>query len=354
MNLLSDGVQLIQWEALRDYCRKLFEKQGVPTEEALLVADSLTEADLNGVESHGVSRMPIYMKRIEEKVVEKVCRLKVEKEYPGSLAINACNSMGIVAGVRAMEMAIKKAKESGSVFVTVSNSNHFGTAAYFTKMALKENMIAISATNAPSTMAPWGGIKPYLGTNPFSVAIPTGSQIPIIMDMATSVVAQGKIIMAGKKGETIPEGWAITKEGLPATDPKEALEGSVLPFGGPKGYAIALMIDVLCGILSGAMFGPYMNNMWKDFENPQNVGHCFSVMDISKFSDVQFFKNRIDRMIQDIKSAPRAQSVEEIFLPGEIEYKKAQKRRSEGIPVSAGVYEELRQLGEKWQVPILI
>ncbi|SET16696.1 Malate/lactate/ureidoglycolate dehydrogenase, LDH2 family [Natronincola peptidivorans] len=347
-------MKIIQWEPLRDLCQKLYEAQGMPADEAFLVADSLVDADLSGVESHGVSRMPIYMKRIEEKVVTNKCRVEVEKEFPGGLALNACNSMGIVAGVKVMEMGIKKAKESGFAFITVSHSNHFGTAAYFTRQALKENMIAFAATNAPSTMAPWGGIKAYLGTNPFSVAIPAGDQLPIIMDMATSVVAQGKIIMAAKTNESIPEGWAINKEGVVTTDPKEALEGTVLPFGGPKGYGIALLVDILSGILSGAMFGPHLNNMWNDFENPQNVGHCFAILDISKYIEVESFKSRIDQMIQEIKTSPKAKGVEEIFMPGEIEHRKSMKRREEGIPVSSVVYEDLKALAEKWNVAFTI
>lgn len=346
--------KIIQWEPLRDFCKKLYEAQGMPSDEAFWVADSLVDADLSGVESHGVSRMPIYMKRIEEKVVANKCKIQIEKEFPGGFALNGCNSMGIVAGVKVMELGIKKAKESGFAFITVSHSNHFGTAAYFTRQALKENMIAFAATNAPSTMAPWGGIKAYLGTNPFSVAIPAGKQLPIIMDMATSVVAQGKIIMAAKTNEKIPPGWAINKEGIVTTDPKEALEGTVLPFGGPKGYGIALLVDVLSGILSGAMFGPHLNNMWNDFENPQNVGHCFGILDISKYIDVDNFKSRMDQMIQEIKESPKAKGVEEIFLPGEIEYRKNILRRKEGVPVSNVVYEDLRGLAEKWGIPFTI
>jgi LDH2 family malate/lactate/ureidoglycolate dehydrogenase len=347
---MSDQVQLIQWQPLRDYCQKLFERQEMPSNEAFLVADSLVEADLSGVESHGVSRMPIYMKRIEARVVSNVCRLVIEKEYPASIVVNACNSMGIVAGVKAMELAMRKAKENGVAFVTVNNSNHFGMAAYFTKKALKEDMIAFAATNAPSTMAPWGGIQPYMGTNPFAAAVPTATELPVILDMATSVVAMGKIILAAKKGEKIPTGWAINKDGVATTDPQEALAGSVLPFGGPKGYAIALLIDILCGILSGATFGPHLNNMFQDFNNPQGIGHCFCALDISKFTDVEVFKRRMDQMIREIKQSPRAQPTGEIFMPGELEQRKAEIRRRQGIPVPAVVFAELSRLGEKWQV----
>lgn len=351
---MSDEIKLIQWEQLRTYCQKILENCGMPSDEAFIVADSLVEADLKGIESHGVSRMPIYTKRLEEGIVSKKCNLKIVAEHPGCMAIDACNSMGIVVGVRVMEMAMKKAKESGAAFVTVSHSNHFGAAAYFTKMALAEDMIAMAATNAPPNIAPWGGIKPYMGTNPFSAAIPAGKELPIIIDMAVSVVAQAKIIMAARKKEPIPLGWAINKYGEVTTDPEEALEGSVLPIGGPKGSAMAILIDILCGILSGAMFGPYLGNLWHDFSREQNIGHCFLVLDISKFTDVNVFKEKVDKMIRDIKQVPKAKGVEEIFLPGEIEYRKMVERKREGIPMSSIVYQDLKKLGEKWKVSMNI
>jgi len=323
--------------------------QGVPEDEAFIVADSLVDADLCGVESHGVSRMTIYMKRLEESVVSKKCEMKIEQEYAGSAAINACNSMGMVVGVRAMQKCIDKAKDSGCCFITVNNSNHYGMASYFVKMAAAQDMIGITATNAPPNIAPWGSYKAYVGTNPIAFSIPTKGE-PIILDMAPSVVAMGKIILAAKLGKSIPEGWAITKDGKPTTDAVEASKGTVLPIGGPKGYGLSMIIDILCGILSGAQFGPHLNNMWNDFVNPQNVGHIFCAVDVSKFTDVEVFKERVGQMVSEIKALPKNPGVEEIFVPGEIEQRRRHNRKKNGIELPHVVYEELKALGEKYGV----
>ncbi len=343
---MNDTVRIPR-DTLLGFTTEVFQRAGVPRSEANLIADSLVEADLTGVDSHGVSRVPIYLKRIETGVVNPVARLEVVQEYPGAVVFDGCNSMGIVIGVRVMEYLLQKAETAGAVFATVRNSNHFGIAAYFTRRALAKDMVGFAASNAPSTMAPWGGIRPYLGTNPFSVAIPTGNVLPIVLDMATSVVAQGKIILAAKEGKRIPLGWAISKTGEPTTDPKEALEGTVLPFGGPKGYGIALLIDILSGVLSGAAFAAYLNNMWNNFTDPQNVGHCFAVLDVKKFLPLEEFKGKIDRMVQDIKSNPRAKGVEEIFLPGELEHRNRIRNLAEGIPLSGKVYEDLLEIGKR-------
>lgn len=341
--------KLVQWEQLRKFCRDLFLAQGMESEDAFYVADSLVQADLSGVESHGVSRVPIYMKRIDEGVVRKDCCIKTLSETPGSLSLDACNSMGIVAGVRCMDKTIDKARETGVVLSTVRHSNHFGTAAYFTQRAAKANMIGFAASNAPPNMAPWGSSQKYIGTNPFSIALPTKDD-PIILDMATSVVAQGKIILAAKTNKSIPEGWAITKDGGDTTDPNEALLGTVLPMGGPKGYGIGLIVEIMCGILTGAAFGPYLGNMWNDFENAQNVGQVFMAINIEKFLDIGIFLAQIGKMRDEIKALPKIQGVNEIYMPGEIELLKIKDRKKNGIPISEAVYNELAQLGNKWGV----
>ncbi len=342
----------IDRDRLSGFVASVFAKAGVPGDEANLIAESLTEADLTGVESHGVSRVPIYLKRVEMGIVNAAARLEVIADLPGALVLDGCNSMGIVTGSRAMDMAVEKAKTSGAVFVTVKNSNHFGIAAFFTQRALANDMIGYAASNAPSTMAPWGGIKPYMGTNPFSIAFPAGKEKPVVMDMATSVVAQGKIILADKEGKTIPFGWAIAKDGSPTDDPKAALEGTVLPFGGAKGYSISLMIDVLSGMLSGAAFGPYLCNMWNNFENPQNVGHCFMALDVKKFLPLDEFKQKMDTMIRDIKQSPRAKGVDEIFLPGELERRMREKRIAEGIPLGKKTCSDLLEIAARMNLQL--
>jgi len=338
------------WERLRTFCQKVIMEEGVSADNAVVVADNLVDADLCGVESHGVSRMPIYMKRLEDGVVSKELKMTVEQEYPASIAFNACNSMGMLAGMHAMRRCIEKAKLSGCCFATVNNSNHYGMAAYYLYMPAAENMVGFTATNTPPNIAPWGSSESYLGTNPIGVSVPRRDAWPIVLDMAPSVVAMGKVILAAKLGQSIPEGWAITRDGRSTTNAKEGMEGTVLPIGGPKGYGLSLFVDILAGILSGAQFGPHINNMWNDFENPQNVGHIFCAIDIAKFVDVDIFKNRIEQLVNEIKSLKKTPGVEEIFMPGEIEQKRRADRKVNGLPLSGVVYDELKMLGEKYNV----
>jgi len=322
---------------------------GMREEDAFVTADNLVDADLCGVESHGVSRMAIYMKRLESGVVSKDACVEVLQEYPASLALSAKNAMGMVAGKYAMERCIEKARENGACFATVNNSNHYGMSAYYVNMAARENMFAMTGTNAPPNIAPWGSYQAYQGTNPIAFAAPTHGE-PVVLDMAPSVVAMGKVILAAKLGKDIPEGWALTKDGKPTTDAKEGMAGTVLPIGGPKGYGIAVFVDILAGILSGAQFGPHLNNMWNDFENPQNVGHFFLAVDISKFVDVDLFKTRIEQMTREIKALDKNPGVEEILMPGEPEQRRRRERKENGLELSAVVYEELKGLSEKYGV----
>lgn len=339
------GNYVVSSEALRDYCTKLMMTQHVPEDEAKLIADHLVEAEMCGVSSHGVSRTSIYLKRLASGVVNAKWDHKVEREFPAAVQWNACNSMGMVTGVRAMERCIEKAAASGCCFIAVSHSNHFGMAGYYAKMAAKRDMIGICATNAPPNIAPWGSYQSYVGTNPLAISAPKHGE-PLLLDMAPSVVAMGKVILAAKLGNTIPEGWAITADGRPTTDPNEGMKGTVLPIGGPKGYGLSLCMDILCGLLSGAEFGPYLGNMWNDFVNPQNVGHIFCAIDISKFTDVAVFRERMKKMESDIKALPKNPGVDAIYLPGEIELARRQTAAEQGVTLSDVVYQELVDLGK--------
>jgi LDH2 family malate/lactate/ureidoglycolate dehydrogenase len=323
----------------------------MPAEEAYINAHTLVEADLTGIESHGTSRMPIYLKRIRSGAVRSQCLLTVAADHIATGVMDAGNSMGAYASYKVMQTVIARARTTGVAFFTLKNSNHYGTAAYFAKMALEHDMIGISATNSTARMAPWGGRDAYFGTNPFAVAVPAGKELPVVADMATSVVARGKIIIAAKKNQQIPPGWALNKNGENTTDPQEALAGTVLPFAGPKGSAIALLIDVLTGVLSGSAFGLKINDMYADFKQPTYTSHMFAAIDISKFSAVEQFKDNMDRMIREIKSSTPAENVAEIYLPGEIELRKKQQRLIEGIPFSEAVLHDLRNEGQLCKVP---
>jgi len=345
--------RIIPQAALTEYCARLMMTQGVPEDEAMIIGRHLVAAEMMGVTSHGVNRTMIYLKRLETGVVNPKWDHKILKESAASVQWDACNSMGMVTGVKAMEKCIEKARESGCCFITVNHSNHFGMAGYYARMAAEAGMIGVCGTNAPPNIAPTGSHKPYMGTNPLAVCAPRRGD-PILLDMAPSVVALGKIIIAAKLGKSIPEGWALTADGRPTTDPNEAMKGTMMPIGGPKGYGLSFFMDVLCGPLSGAQFGPYLNNMFHDFENPQDLGHIFFAADISHFVDLEEFKDRIEIMAADIKALPKNPGVSEIFLPGEIEVNRRKAAEEAGVPVPESVYNDLAELGKSHGVAVTI
>lgn len=347
MNLLSLPTRY-DWKKLQDFCANVFSAAGVKKEVADVVADSLIQADLRGVESHGVVRTAIYLKRIEQDMIDPFAEVEIENESVATALVNGKNQFGSVVGTKALEVAIKKAKENGAALVGVKGSNHFGTGAYYALKAIEQEMILLVVSNASQTMPPTGGIRPFIGTNPLAVGVPAGKEEPFIMDMATSLVARGKIIVAAQKGESIPLGWAIDKDGNPTTDAEAALEGSVLPMGGPKGYAISMFIDILAGVLTGAGFGKYVNNMYENWEEPQNVGHFFIAIDIKKFIPIELFKQRMDQYICEIKAEPKAPNVEEIFIPGELEHRKVIEKKTNGIELPLKVVQELQKIGQRY------
>ncbi len=349
---MSSGERNFRADALRDFCEEVFVSYGLGREDARLVADSLVQANLRGVDSHGVTRVGIYAKRLERGLINPRPNVEVVRESAATLLLDGDNGMGQIVGVRALELGLNKAKENGSVSVGVRHSNHFGAAAYYVQRAVNRDLVAFIYSNAPPTMAPWGGVEPYIGTNPYAFGVPTGKYEPIIIDMATSIVARGKIILAARRGESIPKEWAIDKKGNPTTDAKEALQGSVLPFGGPKGYALSLMIDIMAGVLTGAGFGPRIKSLYENFEEPQNVGMFFQLIDIASFSEVKAFKERIDLMIKEIKSSRKASGTEEILLPGEPEHRTKKKRLAHGIPLGEETLRELEEVGKNCGVKL--
>ncbi len=340
------------WKQLENFCGEIFIKAGVPKETAEIVAESLIEADLRGVDSHGVVRTAIYLKRIEEKMIDPSSKVLIDNENDSTALIDGNNNFGSFVGKKALDVALEKSQKTGIGLVGVKNSNHFGTGAYYALKAVDKDTILLVMSNASQTMPPTGGVRPFIGTNPLAVGVPTGTDIPFILDMATSVVARGKIIVAAQKGEKIPEGWAIDKAGNATTDANAALEGSVLPLGGPKGYGISMLIDILAGVLTGAGFGKYVNNMYENWVDPQNVGHLFIAIDINRFMPIDLFKQRIDQYIGEIKEEPKAPGVDEIFIPGEIEYKRTLERKEKGIELPQKVAEELFEIGRRYGVDL--
>ncbi len=330
---------------LSDFCVAVLEKTGVPRTNAEIVAHSLLAANLRGVDTHGITRLPIYVERLQAKLTNGRTQGVAISQTPTTAVYDGQDGLGQVVGTKAMQLAIAKAQTAGVALVTARNSTHYGTAGYYAMMALDHDMIGISLTNSPSLMAPWGGRKVFLGTNPLAIAVPAGEEKPFVLDMATSVVARGAIILAAKKGETIPPTWGLNKDGEPTTNAKEANEGALLPLGGHKGYGLAMAIEVLVATLAGGPFGPHIGELYKNPTRAQGVGHFFGAIRIDRFRPAAEFKADMDAMIREVKAAPRAKGFDTILVAGEPEFFTEQERRKTGVPLSDAVVSDLTKLG---------
>jgi len=335
--------------ALRRFAADVFQKTGLSSDDARLFADSLIEAELRGVGSHGLTRLKAYARRIEQGLIDAKALPQVVQSAPSLLLIDACNAAGVCAAYRAMQLCINRAAETGACFAAVFGGNHFGIGAYFSSLAAKSGMIGFAATNAPAQMAPTGGRKARLGTNPIAISIPAGARRPFCLDMATSVVARGKVTLAEKEGNPIPEGWGIDAGGNPTTDP--AAVACMLPFGGAKGYGIALAVEMLCSCLAGAATGTAMGSLYDFSGKLQNVGFFLGAINISSILPREEFGSRMDSLIDSVKACPRAAGSEEIFIPGEIEDRRAADARKAGIAIPDAVLAELRELSAQYRIP---
>ncbi|NLX36903.1 MAG: Ldh family oxidoreductase [Chloroflexi bacterium] len=340
---------------LRCFAAAVFEAAGLAPGHAVVVADSLTQAELRGQGSHGVSRLlDIYVKRLRLGVTNpRPCPVTVAQKG-GTALVDGDNGPGQVAGVYAMMLAIDLAHEYGVGCVAVRRSNHYGAAAFYLQQALEAGMIGLTTTNAPPNMPPTGGREPFLGTNPLAVAVPSATQGPVLLDMATSVVAKGKIQLMAKEGQqTIPPGWALDAEGHPTTDVQAALGGMMLPVGGHKGYGLALVVEILSALVAGAAFGPHLGTLYADFDRGQNVGHFFAALDPGAFGPGEGFLARMDALLTEVRTVPTQAGVSEILLPGEVESRCQERYAAEGIPFDQAVYEEVCGIAGELGVPPL-
>jgi LDH2 family malate/lactate/ureidoglycolate dehydrogenase len=336
-------------EDLHQFCCAVLEKLNVPSEDARKVGDCLVLADLRGVDSHGVIRLPVYAKRIRKNVVNARAIPRIISSHAAAALMDGDNGLGAVVGSRAMETAINLAATAGIGFVGVRRTNHFGIAAFYVQKALQNGFIGCAASNAPPHMAPFGGRARFLGTNPFSIGIPANQEAPLLFDASTSVVARGKIIVAAQEGKTIPSGWAIDPEGNPTTNAKAALAGSVLPFGGPKGSAVSFIIDVLSGVLTGSAFALHLSTL-ENLEAEQNLGHIFMAMRTDLFMSKQEFASRMDEILRMLKSSPPAPDTEQVLAPGEIERQNEARNRLHGVPLVPSVIDQLAALGSEVEI----
>jgi LDH2 family malate/lactate/ureidoglycolate dehydrogenase len=333
-------------QAVEEFCMNVLTKAGLSAEFSAIVAESLLCAELRGTYSHGVVRLESYIQRIEAGVMKLQAPIETEMDGQAVALLNANNTFGQIAGHKAMTLAIDKAKQYGTGVVAVKNSNHFGVAAYYAMMALKEDMVGCVLTNASPAMAVYGTKAPLIGTNPIAIAIPAGDQFPIVLDMSTSVVARGKIRYAALTGHEIPLGWARDRDGKPTQDAKVALKGTLEPVGGVKGSALSLIIDLVCGVLTDTVLTGGVKNL-TDISGPAKTGHFFSALNVSRFIDMKLFKANVDRVIQNIKSLPAVDGGQ-IFMPGEIEYRCSKRRMAEGIPLEEEVLRSLNAVAARY------
>ena len=348
---------------MRSFCEQVFVKLGVPRKDAEITTDVLVLADLRGIESHGVARMPRYVTGLKKGYIKPTDHSRVVKETKATALIDGGQSLGQVVGYRGMKLAIKKAKDTAIGAVTVRNSNHYGIAGYYGLMALEHSLIGISMTNAAPLVVPTFGRNSVLGTNPISMTAPAAREKPFVLDMATSVVPRGKLEVLDRKGKPMPSGWAVDETGRGSTDPKRVLEamakrlgGGILPLGGEgeefsghKGYGLALMVDVLSGVLSGAATGLSVN---ADETRP-DVGHFFMAIDPAAFRPLDEFKRDMDRLARELKDSPKAQGQARIYVHGEKSFARTERFRKEGIPMEPKVVESLKKMGSElgvgWQ-----
>lgn len=330
-------------ETLREFTLEAFRRVGVPEDDARIVTDNLIESNLRGVDTHGITRLlPIYIRRLKEGIVNPRPDIKIVQDSPSAFLVDGDNGLGAVVGTWAMRKVIERAAEHGAAWAGIRHSNHFGACAYFAMQAARQDMVGIALTNGPADVAPWGSRQAYLGTNPICIAAPTEDGDPLIVDMATSVVARGHILLAQMRGDrTIPEGWAMDASGTPTTDTIAALGGTVLPMAGHKGYALSFMIDVLCGVMTGSAFGPHVGRLYSALDRPQDIGHLLGAIDIGRLVPVPEFKRRLSEMCREIRASELAEWAERIYVPGEIESEQRKTRETEGIPIADGIRQEL-------------
>ena len=352
---------LVPEKALRQFCQQVLTKLGVPPEDARVTTDVLVVADLRGIDSHGVARLGRYVSGLKEGNMKPKDESRVLKETKATALLDGGQSLGQVVGKKGMDLAIRKAKDTSVGVVAVRNSNHYGIAGYYSLMALEHNLIGVSMTNAAPLVVPTFGRTSILGTNPVSLTAPAMKEKAFVLDMATSTVPRGKVEVYNRLGTPMPHGWAVDETGKSSTDPGRVLNalanrlgGGLLPLGGEgedlgghKGYGLALMVDVLCGVLSGAATGL---RVYEDEKRP-DVGHFFMALDPTAFRPLDEFRRDMDRLVRELKDSPKAHGQDRIYVHGEKSYARMEKYRKEGIPLGPKVVDGLKKIGTELGVP---
>ncbi len=319
---------------------------GVPARDAERILRFLVEANLRGVDSHGVARLPFYVRRMVKGLINPRPRPRVLRQRGACALLDADNGLGVLVGQQAMARAMRLARRFGVATVVVRNSNHYGAAGQHCEQAAADGMIGLSTSNGEACLPPWGGRHPFFSNNPFALAAPS-RRFPLVVDFATSVATRGGLMLARQTGTPIPEGWALDAEGRPTTDPAAAASGSLLPIAGPKGYALAMALEILCGVLGGGAYGPGVKSLFANWNEPSGQTHFFQATDPGFFLPRRVFLDRMDEMVAHIRGAPRAAGAEPIRVPGERRHRLRAEHLRHGIPLHTRIAEELEGLARE-------
>jgi LDH2 family malate/lactate/ureidoglycolate dehydrogenase len=340
-------------EPLAGFAAAVLQAEGVPADDARLVARCLVEAELWGHPSHGLLRLGWYVARIRAGVVDPAAEPGTVADLGALAVLDGREGLGHVLTAHAAGEAVRRAREHGVGLVAVRNSNHFGMAAHFTRMIAEQGCVGVVTTNGSPAMAPWGGREKAVGANPWSIAAPAGRHGVTVMDIANVNAARGKIYAARERGATIPEGWALDAEGRPTTDPAAAIDGVILPMGGHKGYAISFMMDVLSGVLTGSSFATGVSGP-QQAERRSGCGHLVLAVDVAAVADPGEFAGRMERLIAEMKAVPLATGFEEILYPGELEDRSRARLEGAGIELPERTMEALERLAAETGVALAV
>ncbi len=341
-------------ESLETFVSGIFRHAGCSEADAADMAQCLVQTNLWGIDSHGVLRVPEYLDRFQSGAMNTAPETRTLKAGSSLEVLDADNGPGYIAARFAMSRAIELAEQGNIAAVGIINSNHCGATSLYARMALERDMIGIAMSNVAPNMVMPGGSRPITGNNPVAVAVPTFGEFPFVLDISMSTVAGGKMLVAARNGETIPLGWATDKDGRPTIDPMAGFEGFLLPMGGHKGFGLALLVDILCGVITGGSFQHHLKSMYRYPSDPSRTAHLMLVINPLVFIGKEQLKSRMGEFFETIKGSPMWDKDSEMLLPGEIEYREERERRRYGIPLPATLYDELAQIGNEMNLDAVL
>lgn len=344
---MAKEIRLVDYRVLEDFTAAVFEKSGMKKEDARYCAEALVLTNLWGIDSHGVLRLEAYFRRLQKGAMNPVPRIKPAKGAMGLEVLDGDDGIGFLTARAAMERATELAERYHIGAAGVIRSNHCGAAALYARLAAAKGMIGIAMTNVVPNMVVPGGSRPITGNNPIAIAVPTFGAFPFVLDISMSAVAGGKLILASKKKEKIPLDWATDKDGRPTDDPDKGFDGFLLPMGGHKGFGLSLVVDILCGVITGGAFQHHLKGMYKYPDDPSLTGHFMLALNPLALMPREDLESRMAEFYRTIKDSPMWDAGREMFMPGEIEYRTSEERKEKGIPLPATLFEDFQSLGRE-------